>query len=70
MMNRKQPEAGPLKMKSKTKHMLDSSATSCYAAFFSFFTAWDLHQSPYEQHTGPAGIQNSMQSSDFNDGSH
>ena len=37
MMNRKKPEAGPLKMKSKTKHMLDSSATSCYAAFFFFF---------------------------------
>lgn len=25
------------------------------------FTAWDLHQSPYEQYAGLAGIQNSMQ---------
>lgn len=34
------------------------------------FTAWDLHQSPYEQYTGMARLQNSMQSSYFNDVSH
>lgn len=45
MMKRKKPEAGPLKMKSKTKHMLDSSVSSCYAAlcFYSLgFTSESL----------------------------
>ena len=45
MMKRQKPEAGPLKMKSKTKHMLDSSVSSWYAAlcFYSLgFTSESL----------------------------